>query len=96
MKNFMIPLGIDRFEELRIANFHYIDKTAFIEDILNSRFKVNLITRPRRFGKTLMMSMLDDFFDIRKDSQNIFEGLEISRNEELCEKWMNQFPVLFR
>lgn len=91
----MLPLGIDSFEELRTVGYYYIDKTGFIEELLADRFKVNLITRPRRFGKTLTMSMLADFFDIRKCSRSIFEGLKIAENEFLCDKWMNQYPVLF-
>ena len=95
MKDMMLPLGIDRFEKIRTGGFYYIDKTVFIEELLNTQFEVNLITRPRRFGKTLTMSMLADFFDIRKDSRQLFEGLAISDNKELCDKWMNQYPVLF-
>lgn len=95
MSRIMLPLGIDSFEELRSEGYYYIDKTGFIEELLSERFKVNLITRPRRFGKTLTMSMLADFFDIRKDSRKLFEGLKIADNKELCDKWMNQYPVLF-
>lgn len=94
MKEIMVPLGIDSFDELRTAGYYYIDKTKFIEELLTDQFKVNLITRPRRFGKTLTMSMLADFFDIRMDSRRIFEGLDILENEELCKRWMNQWPVL--
>ena len=94
MNKIMLPLGIDSFEELRSVGYYYIDKTGFIEEVLADRFKVNLVTRPRRFGKTLTMSMLADFFDIRKDSRALFEGLKIADNSELCDKWMNQFPVL--
>ena len=95
MSQKMLPLGIDRFEKVRADGFYYIDKTGFIEDLLNTRFEVNLITRPRRFGKTLTMSMLADFFDIRKDSRELFKGLKIAENHELCSRWMNQYPVLF-
>lgn len=95
MNKIMLPIGIDSFEELRSEGYYYIDKTDFIEELLSERFKVNLITRPRRFGKTLTMSMLADFFDIRKDSKKIFEGLAIAKNKQLCEVWMNQYPVLF-
>lgn len=96
MKNIWLPLGLDNFEELRKKGYYYIDKTKLIEELLtDGYFKVNLITRPRRFGKTLMMSMLADFFDIRKDSRDIFTGLAIEKNEQLCKEWMNQFPVLF-
>lgn len=95
MGNIMLPLGVELFEELRTGGYYYVDKTKFIEELLEEQFKVNLITRPRRFGKTLAMSMLADFFDIRKESRIIFDGLAISENKELCAKWMNQYPVLF-
>lgn len=90
-----LPYGMDDFEKVRISNCYYIDKTAFIRELLNETFEVNLITRPRRFGKTLIMSMLAAFFDIRRDSREIFEGLEITADREFCDKWMNQWPVLF-
>ncbi len=90
-----LPLGLEFFRDLRSREAYYIDKSGFIRELLGDTFKVNLITRPRRFGKTLAMSMLAEFFDIRKDSREIFQGLEISREEELCGKWMNQWPVLF-
>lgn len=90
-----LPYGIDNFEQLRERNCYYIDKTNFIKKLLSDTFAVNLITRPRRFGKTLMMSMLSEFFDIRKDSKKLFEGLEITKDKDFCEKWMNKWPVLF-
>ena len=90
-----LPLGIDGFRKLRTSNCYYIDKTGFIEELLEETFSVNLITRPRRFGKTLTMSMLSEFFDIRKDSRSIFEGLQITACTDLCRQWMNQWPVLF-
>ena len=90
-----LPYGIDLFELVRTSGCYYIDKTGFIKELLNETFFVNLITRPRRFGKTLTMSMLAEFFDIRKDSRPLFDGLEISRDRECCEAWMNQWPVLF-
>lgn len=89
------PLGIDSFDKLREGNFYYIDKTFFIKELLDKQFEANLITRPRRFGKTLTMSMLDDFFDIGRDSKAHFEGLEISGERKLCDEWMNQWPVIF-
>ena len=95
MKNIMLPLGVDNFEELRTTGYYYIDKTYFIEELIQERFKVHLITRPRRFGKTLAISMLADFFDIRKDNRQIFEGLAVSENKKLCREWRNQWPVLF-
>ncbi|EET59515.1 hypothetical protein BRYFOR_08607 [Marvinbryantia formatexigens DSM 14469] len=90
-----LPYGIDNFAKVRENNCYYIDKTGFIKELLDRTFDVNLITRPRRFGKTLMMSMLAEFFDIRKDTKKIFEGLEITKDTIFCEKWMNQWPVLF-
>lgn len=90
-----LPIGIDEFEKLRNSNCYYIDKTGIIQELLEETFEVNLITRPRRFGKTLTMSMLAAFFDIRKESRKIFEGLEILDNSSLCKEWMNQWPVLF-
>lgn len=95
MKNIRIPVGVENFEEIRTSNAYYVDKTRFIVELVNDIFSVNLVTRPRRFGKTLMMSMLENFFDIRKDSKELFEGLEISKYPEICEQWMNQWPVLF-
>lgn len=90
-----LPYGIDDFAKVRESNCYYIDKTGFIKELLDRTFDVNLITRPRRFGKTLTMSMLAAFFDIRKDSRKLFDGLEIAKNAEFCEEWMNQWPVLF-
>lgn len=90
-----LPYGIDDFVKVRESNCYYIDKTVFIKELLDRTFDVNLITRPRRFGKTLTMSMLAEFFDIRKDSRKIFEGLEIAKDTECCSEWMNQWPVLF-
>ncbi len=90
-----IPLGIDSFTKVREENFYYIDKTLFIKELLSTRFEANLITRPRRFGKTMTMSMLEDFFEISRDSKAHFEGLKISKEKELCKEWMNQYPVVF-
>ena len=90
-----LPYGIDNFAKVRESNCYYIDKTRFIKELLSETFDVNLITRPRRFGKTLTMSMLAEFFDIRKDSRKLFEGLEIAKDTEFCAEWMNQWPVLF-
>lgn len=96
MKNIDIPVGISNFTEIRKNKYYYIDKTGLIEELLKTTAtKVTLITRPRRFGKTLGMSMLENFFDIRKDSKLLFEGLEIADKQALCEAWMNQYPVIF-
>lgn len=95
MNTINLPYGIDNFELVRTSHCYYIDKTGFIEELLSETFSVNLITRPRRFGKTLTMSMLAEFLDIRKDSRDIFEGLSVFQNKEFCKKWMNQWPVLF-
>lgn len=91
-----IPVGISDFEEIRQRGYYYIDKTALIRELLKTTAtKVTLITRPRRFGKTLGMSMLESFFDIRRESSVIFEGLDITNHTSLCEKWMNQYPTIF-
>lgn len=91
-----IPIGISDFEEIRGNHFYYVDKSGLIAEILRSEsVKVSLITRPRRFGKTLGMSMLESFFDIRRQSRNLFEGLEITRCTELCDRWMNHWPTIF-
>ena len=90
-----IPIGVENFKEIRTDNCYYVDKTKFILELFEQQFSVNLITRPRRFGKTLMLNMLKHFFDIRKDSKELFEGLVISQNKEICAEWMNQWPVLF-
>ncbi|MDO4555029.1 MAG: AAA family ATPase [Lachnospiraceae bacterium] len=89
------PLGIDNFQKIRGNNNYYIDKTAFMKELLSQNFEVNLITRPRRFGKTLTMSMLEDFLDISRDSRKNFEGLSISQEKDLCANWMNQWPTIF-
>ena len=91
-----IPVGVSDFEKIREENYYYIDKSGLIVELLKDRpAEVALITRPRRFGKTLGMSMLESFFDIRKDSQALFEGLRICEDTELCQRWMNQYPTLF-
>ena len=96
MVNLKIPVGISDFEKIRKNQYYFVDKSGLIEELLNTESnEVTLITRPRRFGKTLGMSMLASFFDIRRDSSELFQGLKISQKEELCQKWMNQYPVLF-
>lgn len=91
-----IPVGISDFSEIRENGYYYVDKSALISEILkNTATKVTLITRPRRFGKTLGMSMLAAFFDIRKESSTLFAGLEIDRRRELCQNWRNQYPTVF-
>lgn len=95
MSKLSIPVGISNFEKIRNGGFYYIDKTGLIAELVRSSAEVTLITRPRRFGKTLGMSMLESFFDIRKDSKKLFDDLEISHQKNLCEKWMNQWPVVF-
>lgn len=88
-----LPIGIDIFEKLDREEFYYVDKTGMIEDLLQNRSEVNLFTRPRRFGKSLNMSMLKAFFEIGA-SPALFKGLKISERKELCEKYMGQFPVI--
>lgn len=96
MRKLNIQVGISDFVKLRQDNCYYIDKSGLIVDLLQrSAAEVTLITRPRRFGKTLSMSMLASFFDIRRDSHELFADLEIARHEELCKAWMNQWPVIF-
>ena len=96
MNDLKIPVGISDFAKIRNYDYYYVDKTGLITDLLEKETaEVTLITRPRRFGKTMGMSMLANFFDTRKDSKAMFEGLEISKNEALCSSWMNQWPVLF-
>ncbi|MBO4335865.1 MAG: AAA family ATPase [Desulfovibrio sp.] len=91
-----IFIGGESFRELREENCYYVDKTSFLEEMLVTiPPKVSLITRPRRFGKTLMLSMLQEFFTIQNDSSQLFKGLAIAKNLTLCQKWMNQYPVLF-
>ncbi|MDO5415618.1 MAG: AAA family ATPase [Lachnospiraceae bacterium] len=91
----MFPLGIESFPEVRDGKYYYVDKTEFLKDLLGRQFKANLITRPRRFGKTLTMSMLEDYFDISRESTSHFAGLKISEDEALKKQWMNQWPVIF-
>ncbi len=91
-----LPMGIENFERIRKEGFYYIDKTGLIKDLLENPAYVNLFTRPRRFGKTLNMSMLKCFFEMGMTSDNstIFDGLEISEEKELCEAYMGKFPVM--
>ena len=96
MRTLNIPVGVSNFEEIRKNGYYYIDKSGLIGELLSrTGTKVTLITRPRRFGKTLGISMLENFFDIRKDSRALFEGLEIARDQALCDAWMNQYPTIF-
>ncbi len=89
-----LPIGIESFEKMRREDFYYVDKTRLIEQLLSQWGEVNLFTRPRRFGKTLNMSMFQNFFEIGRDS-TLFDGLDISKNAQLCEKYQGKFPVVF-
>ena len=94
-----LPMGIENFREMRTGGFYYVDKTGLMKTLLENPGKINLFTRPRRFGKTLNMSMLKYFFDIGSDimlsdNTTIFDGLEISGEKELCEEYMGKFPVI--
>lgn len=89
-----LPVGIEDFAEIRQAGFYYVDKTKFIEQLLDGWGKVNLFTRPRRFGKTLNMSMLRYFFEIGADA-SLFDGLQIAENKKLCEEFQGKYPVIF-
>ncbi|MDO5424550.1 MAG: AAA family ATPase [Eubacteriales bacterium] len=96
MENTKLPIGRSGFADIRKNGFYYIDKTGLLEDMLNNVGKqVTLITRPRRFGKTLSMSMMAEFFDIQKASGQLFEGLSIAGNKTICREWMNQYPTVF-
>ena len=89
-----LPVGFENFQEIRKLDFYYVDKTKLVEQLLENWSKVNLFTRPRRFGKTLNMSMLKSFFEIGTDTA-LFDGLYISQNEELCKEYMGKYPVIF-
>lgn len=96
MKLLRIPVGVSDFAEIRRNGYYYVDKSGPIGELLGTTgTKVTLITRPRRFGKTLGMSMLESFFDIQKDNKTLFEGLEIANRHDLCTEWMNQWPTVF-
>ncbi len=92
-KKVKLPIGIEDFEEMRTMGYYYVDKTGIIRDLIDNLGKVNLFTRPRRFGKTLNMSMLKFFFEIGNDG-SLFDGLEISNEKELCSEYMGKFPVI--
>ncbi len=89
-----LPVGIDDFKKIREAGFYYVDKTKLIEQLLQSWGEVTLFTRPRRFGKTLNMSMLKSFFEIGAE-KSLFQGLYISEKEKLCAEYMGKYPVIF-
>ena len=93
MRKKKLPIGIENFEELRKEDFYYIDKTGLIAELLHNWEAVNLFTRPRRFGKTLNMSMLEHFFSLKGD-KHIFDGLDISKETALCEEYMGKYPVI--
>lgn len=88
-----LPVGIEKFKELQKENFYYVDKTLFIKELLTGWAKVNLFTRPRRFGKSLNMSMLKSFFELGMDKE-LFQNLNIAKETELCEAYMGKFPVI--
>lgn len=94
MEILKLPVGIENFEDIRRSGFYYIDKTMLIEQTLNNWSKLTLFTRPRRFGKTLGMSMLRSFFEIGTD-KSLFDGLYISQNKSLCDEHMGKYPVIF-
>ncbi|MCR5404247.1 MAG: ATP-binding protein [Butyrivibrio sp.] len=94
--DFTVSVGEADFAALRNNNAYYVDKTEIIYELVHdTNNKVTLFTRPRRFGKTLMMSMMENFFSVRKDSKDIFEDLVIAKHKVFCKEWMNQYPVLF-
>ena len=89
-----LPVGVDSFEKIRREGFYYVDKTLLIEQLLEECGEVNLFTRPRRFGKTLNMTMLRSFFEIATD-ETLFDGLAIQKNRKLCEEYLGKYPVVF-
>ena len=93
-KPLKLPVGMENLKEIRTEGFDYVDKTKLIKQLLEQWGKVNLFTRPRRFGKTLNMSMLQCFFEIGTDPA-LFDGLFISQNKDLCETYLGKFPVIF-
>ncbi|MCD7752855.1 MAG: ATP-binding protein [Lachnospiraceae bacterium] len=93
MSRKMLPIGVDDFEKIRTAGYYYVDKSSMIRELLENRGEVNLFTRPRRFGKSLNISMLRSFFEIGTD-KTLFSGLEISKETKLCEQYMGQYPVI--
>ncbi len=98
-KKAKLPMGIENFMEIRTGRFYYVDKTGLIKKLLENPGKVSLFTRPRRFGKTLNMSMLRYFFETGSDimpfdNGTLFDGLEIAKEKELCEKYMGKFPTI--
>ena len=96
MEQTIMPVGVENFERLRRLGGYYIDKTAILSELLrNPPYKPVLFTRPHHFGKTLTMSMMESFFNIRKDSKEIFEGLAITEQKSICAEWMNQYPTIF-
>lgn len=91
MIRYNIPISISEFEKIRKNDYYYVDKTELIQTLVKTEpAEITLFTRSRRFGKTLVMSMLASFFDIRRDSKALFEGLKIAEDQKLCELWMNQ------
>lgn len=96
MDKISIPVGRSGFADIRTNGYYYVDKSRLIEALLETEgIQATLLTRPRRFGKTLGMSMLAEFFDIRKDSRALFDRLAVAQNRQLCANWMNQYPTLF-
>lgn len=96
MEKIKLPIGRSGFEDIRRNGYYYVDKSGLIKELLRTDGRqVTLITRPRRFGKTLGMHMLSEFFDLRKESRGLFAGLSIAEDKELCGQWMNQYPTLF-
>ena len=91
-----ISIGNNNFREIRENNFYYVDKTLFLEELLSDApQRTLLITRPRRFGKTMMMSMLSEFFDMTKDSNDLFKDLLIAKNSDIYNKWINKYPIIY-
>ena len=95
MSKLVLPVGTDSFTKVRTGNYYYIDKSLLIKRLVEEPKEVTLITRPRRFGKSLNMSMLDCFFNIDKKSEKLFDGLKISEYSDICDEWRNKYPTIF-
>ena len=92
-----LPIGLSNFEDIRKNNYYYVDKTYVISELIEEDAGTNsiLFTRPRRFGKTTLQSMFRSFFDIRKDSRELFHGLKIMKEKKIVDEWMNKYPVIY-
>lgn len=95
MKRISLPIGSSGFQDIRKSGNYYVDKTKIISEIIRDDARVILFTRPRRFGKTTVQSMLASFFDIREDSEELFRRLDVYDDKEAVDNWMNKYPVIY-